>query len=108
MSGMASNYDMSRLILGQVTALLAVIFSLSAATKTVSPTRSLTPLLVISIAYSIMMFASSYVEEEQHFWYLATSTWFGYLTLRGFKRYVFPLPSFLFFFLFSLSFHTQP
>ncbi|EAA33695.3 alkaline phosphatase-like protein [Neurospora crassa] len=86
MSGMASNYDMSRLILGQITALLAVIFSLSAAIKTVSPTRSLTPLLVISIAYSIMMFASSYVEEEQHFWYLATSTWFGYLTLRGFKR----------------------
>ncbi|EGZ72112.1 hypothetical protein NEUTE2DRAFT_90037 [Neurospora tetrasperma FGSC 2509] len=86
MSGMASNYDMSRLILGQVTALLAVIFSLSATIKTVSPTRSLTPLLVISIAYSVMMFASSYVEEEQHFWYLATSTWFGYLTLRGFKR----------------------
>ncbi|KAJ4403211.1 major facilitator super transporter protein, partial [Neurospora sp. IMI 360204] len=86
MSGMASNYDMSRLILGQVAALLAVIFSLYAATEIVSPTSSLTPLLVISIAYSIMMFASSYVEEEHHFWYLATTTWFAYLTLRGFKR----------------------
>ncbi|KAK3401191.1 hypothetical protein B0T20DRAFT_406238 [Sordaria brevicollis] len=84
MSGMASNYDMTRLILGQVAALLAVILSLGVATKTIS---SLTPLLLISIAYSIMMFASSYVEEEQHFWYLATSTWFGYLVFRGFKRY---------------------
>lgn len=83
MSGMASNYDMARLILGQLTALLAVIFSIGAATKTIS---SLTPLLLISVAYSIMMFASSYVEEEQHFWYLATSTWFSYLVLRGFKR----------------------
>ncbi|KAH7632136.1 hypothetical protein B0T09DRAFT_356551 [Sordaria sp. MPI-SDFR-AT-0083] len=86
MSGMASNYDMSRLILGQVAALIAVIFGLYAATKAISLTSSLTPLLVISIAYSIMMFASSYVEEEQHFWYLATSTWFGYLSFRGFKR----------------------
>ncbi|KAK1777821.1 alkaline phosphatase-like protein [Copromyces sp. CBS 386.78] len=86
MSGMASNYDMSRLILGQVAAVLAVIFGLGAATRTISPTSSLTPLLVISVAYSIMMFASSYVEEEQHFWYLTTSTWFGYLSLRGFKR----------------------
>ncbi|KAK3953626.1 transferase [Pseudoneurospora amorphoporcata] len=86
MSGMASNYDMFRLILGQVAAVLTVIFGLGAATRTISPTSTLTPLLVISVAYSIMMFASSYVEEEQHFWYLTTSTWFGYLSLRGFKR----------------------
>lgn len=34
---------------------------------------------LVTILYGTMMFASSYVEEEQHFWYWTTSAWFALL-----------------------------
>ncbi|KAF9871619.1 gpi ethanolamine phosphate transferase 2 [Colletotrichum karsti] len=76
MSTMASNYDMTRLHLGEaVTALVTCPLLFGAR-------PSLIPLLIITIAYGIMMFASSYVEEEQHFWYWSTSAWFGSLAIK--------------------------
>ncbi|WQF75866.1 Putative Type I phosphodiesterase/nucleotide pyrophosphatase/phosphate transferase [Colletotrichum destructivum] len=76
MSSMASNYDMGRLHVGEAVALLgtgSLVFG-------VRP--SLIPLLTITVTYGIMMFASSYVEEEQHFWYWATSAWLGSLAVK--------------------------
>ena len=38
---------------------------------------------LVGIAYGAMMFASSYVEEEQQFWYWVTSSWLGWLLLKS-------------------------
>ncbi|OHF00103.1 GPI ethanolamine phosphate transferase [Colletotrichum orchidophilum] len=71
MSSMASNYEMGRLHIGEA------IVGLVTGTLVFGARTSLIPLLVISVTYGIMMFASSYVEEEHHFWYWATSIWLG-------------------------------
>jgi ethanolaminephosphotransferase len=87
LSSMASNYDMSRLFMGQAAAVLALIAAVIAAARCVKDRAvSFTPLSGISLAYGVMMFASSYVEEEHHFWYWAMTAWFAYLGVRGLKR----------------------
>lgn len=34
------------------------------------------------IAYGVVMFASSFIEEEQHFWYWTTSAWISWLAIK--------------------------
>lgn len=86
MSGMASNYDVPRLFIGIGIITIAVVLAVVAATKSISePASSFLPFGGIVLLYGIMMFASSYVEEEQHFWYWATTAWFGLLGLKGFR-----------------------
>ena len=82
MSGMASNYDVSRLVIGQVLAALSVLATI----LLVSPAANLMPLLAAALLYGIMMFASSYVEEEQHFWYWVTSAWLGGLAIAHMRQ----------------------
>lgn len=85
MSSTASNYDMSKLTAGQALASIAAAFALGAAIPTLTKSFvSAIPFLMITIAYGIMMFASSYVEEEQHFWYWATSGWLALLCFKGY------------------------
>ncbi|KAL1872778.1 hypothetical protein VTK73DRAFT_1328 [Phialemonium thermophilum] len=96
MSSMASNYDLRRLVIGQAVATLAVVASIVATGRLLSGNASsLWPIVTISFAYGVMMFGSSYVEEEQHFWYWLTSAWLAYLGLKGSdglnKKKVFPL-----------------
>jgi ethanolaminephosphotransferase len=87
MSSMASNYDMSRLTLGQGLAVAAVSAALIATMWQSSLSLSgLTPLLIIGLSYGVMMFASSYVEEEQHFWYWASTLWLAYLGACSIQR----------------------
>lgn len=86
MSGMASNYDMPKLVIGQVLAVLAttvvaVIIFMNKSTP--SAFQSTLPLLLTGVSYGGMMFASSYVEEEQHFWYWAATIWIAYLAVRS-------------------------
>ncbi len=90
MSSTASNYDTTKLAVGIAVAGLSFLFALSAAAPIISTSLTATsPILIISLLYSIMMFASSYVEEEQNFWYWSTSTWLFILYI---KRFPFPLP----------------
>lgn len=84
MTTMASNYDMSRLVTGGVVA--AIALGAGIITVAVSPQHGpgrWLPFGLITSLYGIMMFASSYVEEEHHFWYWATSAW---LLSLSFKR----------------------
>ncbi|CZT05818.1 probable GPI ethanolamine phosphate transferase 3 [Rhynchosporium agropyri] len=83
MSGTASNYDVRKLASGQATSTVALLLALAAAFPTLSKSfKESTPILLISLLYGIMMFASSYVEEEQHFWFWATSAWLVLLWVK--------------------------
>lgn len=83
MSSTASNYDVSRLVSGIVLVALSVIvaFIVNLAEPTFMQRDSLF-FLFLTVLYGVMMFASSYVEEEQHFWYWITGGWIAYLALR--------------------------
>lgn len=84
MTSMASNYDMNRMSLGGGIAVAATILGLASTTLTQPPSLiKLVPYTLITLVYGVMMFASSYVEEEQHFWYWMSSMWFFYLTVRS-------------------------
>ncbi|KAK4197450.1 putative GPI ethanolamine phosphate transferase, partial [Triangularia verruculosa] len=87
LSGMASNYDTPKMVLGLVASITALLIAVIAAYSSVSDKPSaFIPFAIVTLAYGAMMFASSYVEEEQHFWYWATTAWFGYLGFRGLNR----------------------
>ena len=83
MSNTASNYDIGRLDLGVLLAAIATLAGLATAFTALLDTRS-TGLWIsfVSVLYCVMMFASSYVEEEHHFWYWASSGWLGWLFFR--------------------------
>lgn len=46
---------------------------------------------LLTALYGIMMFASSYVEEEQHIWYWATSAWLAVTTVSRLRNSRTPL-----------------
>ncbi|KAH6893565.1 alkaline-phosphatase-like protein [Thelonectria olida] len=87
MSSMASNYNVPRLFIGQAAAVAAVVASVIAvANAGCRREGTLFPLALITISYGIMMFASSYVEEEQHFWYWSSTIWVASLGVRNVRR----------------------
>ncbi|KAI0453226.1 alkaline-phosphatase-like protein [Xylaria acuta] len=87
MSGMASNYDIDKLILGE-TITAAAVFAAGVATtmSTKMTIRNFVPFALVTLLYGVMMFASSYVEEEQHFWYWSTTAWLFYLVVNRAPR----------------------
>lgn len=86
MSSTASNYDVPRLILGTGLAMLSVILTFF----TLPDLRPVSPpgivYFLILVLYSVLTFASSYVEEEHNFWYWATSAWFFYLFVSSSRK----------------------
>ncbi len=83
LSSAASNYNLSRLGLGIGLAAVAMDAEIATISTTLieSQVTGLWTSLVY-LAYGIMMFASSYIEEEQHFWYWTSSSWLGWLLLK--------------------------
>ncbi|USP75789.1 GPI ethanolamine phosphate transferase 2 [Curvularia clavata] len=86
MSSTASNYNLPRLFTG--TGLALLICALSFFTlPSFRPVTSAGIYFSLSVAlYAVLMFASSYVEEEQNFWYWATSGWFFCLFLSNMRK----------------------
>lgn len=83
MSGMASNYNVDKLILGGIITFGAISAAVAATVVSTKLTvRSFGPFALITILYGLMMFASSYVEEEQHFWYWSTTAWLFCLVVK--------------------------
>jgi ethanolaminephosphotransferase len=84
MSRTASNYDISRLSLGLLITALAGLLVLPATVKECTQRKSSGLFLTLMIiTYGLMMFASSYVEEEQQFWYWICSGWIFYLHIKS-------------------------
>ncbi|KAL8370465.1 hypothetical protein RB595_000708 [Gaeumannomyces hyphopodioides] len=83
MSSMASNYNMGRINLGQLLAVAAMgVTIMISKLPATAEKRSYVPLTLMRVCYGAMMFASSFVEEEQHFWYWATTVWLAFLGIR--------------------------
>ena len=91
MSSAAANYNMRSLGFGTGFAALSVIASLlSLRTSGVSSASNQMPLnlslwlLFLTSSYGITMFASSYVEEEHHYWHWVVSIWLTWIYLTRF------------------------
>ncbi|KAJ5753833.1 uncharacterized protein N7511_007986, partial [Penicillium nucicola] len=84
MSRTASNYNIFRLCLGLFITGIAALTVLPATYAQCIRYRSSGLFLAFMvITYGLMMFASSYVEEEQQFWYWICSGWVFYLHIRS-------------------------
>ncbi|KAI1006760.1 GPI ethanolamine phosphate transferase 2 [Podosphaera aphanis] len=82
MSKTSSNYNIYRLSTGLFLAIISSCLSFTTANLVIKEIKISTPLLLVSFFYAVMMFSSSYVEEEQNFWHWTTIAWFGFLWIR--------------------------
>jgi ethanolaminephosphotransferase len=83
MGGAASNYDIPRMATGISLAAIAFTSSVVDVLGRFSPKNvDVLVFLALNVVYGVMMFASSYVEEEQHFWFWAAAGWLAYLRAR--------------------------
>ncbi|KAE8377919.1 alkaline-phosphatase-like protein [Aspergillus bertholletiae] len=83
MSNAASDYNPIRLYVGLSIASLAIsltFFPVKRLLVKFTPARMFLGFSILS--YSTMMFASSYVEEEQQFWYWVLTGWVVYLHVK--------------------------
>ncbi|KAK4569881.1 major facilitator super transporter protein [Recurvomyces mirabilis] len=86
LSSAASSYDVPRMILGMSICGIALCMTLVSLPGVWPPSTAGSFFAITCFLYGIMMFASSYVEEEQHFWYWLTPAWVVLLTAKSVIR----------------------
>lgn len=86
MSGAASNYNVSRLFFGTLLSLIICILSFFTLPAFFPITSAGFYITATIFLYGVLMFATSYVEEEHNFWYWATSGWFGILFISNMRK----------------------
>jgi ethanolaminephosphotransferase len=86
LSTTASSYRVDRLVKGAAVAGVSLVLAVNSRQSNWPPTSAGLGFALITILYGIMMFATSYVEEEQHFWYWATAAWMAYLYAAKYVR----------------------
>ncbi|CUS11927.1 unnamed protein product [Tuber aestivum] len=85
LSSASSNYDITLMVTGIAFVLLGFLCSLIGLFPILEkPCLANVMFFVLTAAYAVMMFASSYVEEEHNFWYWAASGWFFLLFLKAY------------------------
>jgi ethanolaminephosphotransferase len=85
MSSTASKYNLTRLYVGAGLTGLCVITAVASSFRTISTSGIVGIFFVfILLSYCIMMFGTSYVEEEQEFWYWVLSGWILYLHIKSY------------------------
>ena len=86
LSSIASSYDVPRMVAGVVLAFASLILAVFAFPTFWPPSLAGSALTVTTLLYGVMMFATSYVEEEQHFWYWITPAWLALLAVRSLQQ----------------------
>ncbi|KAJ8609998.1 hypothetical protein MRB53_038838 [Persea americana] len=87
MSSTASSYNIPRMIVGTLIASLSATFGVFSLKSLWPPTGTGIAFVLTTVLYGVMMFASSYVEEEQHFWYWMTPIWIASLGVRRLSQH---------------------
>jgi ethanolamine phosphate transferase 2 subunit G len=87
LSNAACSYDVPKMVAGIGISALALSLAIISMPRLWPPSTSGIFFALTSVFYGIMMFASSYVEEEQHFWYWLTPAWTVLLTVRSVIRF---------------------
>ena len=83
MSRAASNYSMPSLLIATALALVGTLVSFFISWPTLKNDKTSSALFgLVATLYCLMMFASSYVEEEHNFWYWMTSIYLSLLFLK--------------------------
>lgn len=83
MSSTASNYSIGKLCagiaMGTVALSCTVLISIPVLMR-VKPVALW--FMLVTLTYGVMMFASSYVEEEHQYWFWVASAWLCWLALK--------------------------
>ncbi|KAK5723061.1 major facilitator superfamily transporter protein [Elasticomyces elasticus] len=83
LSNAASSYDIPRMLSGIILSTAALALAAVSLPFIWPPSTAGTFFAATCLLYGVMMFASSYVEEEQHFWYWMTPAWTVLLTVKS-------------------------
>jgi ethanolaminephosphotransferase len=86
LSSTASSYDVPRMVTGIAVASASLLFAVLSFHTLWPPSLAGSAITITTLLYCIMMFATSYVEEEQHFWYWITPAWFAILAARSLQQ----------------------
>jgi len=83
LSSVASSYDIPKMVAGMGISFVSLVLAGISLPELWPPSTAGVFFAFTCTLYGVMMFASSYVEEEQHFWYWLTPAWIVILTANA-------------------------